>query len=64
MTRVNDSTACLTIRKLNDLLEEMDIPIVKTSNITVGYSGSKGIHFNSNALAGFAMNLKSSIKEL
>ena len=42
----------------------MDIPIVKTSNVTVGYSGSKGIHFNSNALAGFAMNLKSSIKEL
>ena len=29
MTRVDDGKACLTISKLNDLLEELDIPIVK-----------------------------------
>ena len=28
MTRVDDGKACLTISKLNDLLEELDIPIV------------------------------------
>ena len=29
MTRVDDGKTCLTILKLNDLLEELDIPIVK-----------------------------------
>ena len=29
MTRVDDGKSCLTILKLNDLLEELDIPIVK-----------------------------------
>ena len=46
MTRVDDGKACLTISKLNDLLEELDIPIVKNGNITVGHLRSKGLHLN------------------
>ena len=64
MTRVDDGKAGFTISKLNDLLEEMDIPIVKNRNITVGHLGSKGLHLNPHGIARFAMNLKASIKKL
>ena len=52
------------ISKLNDLLEEMDIPIVKNRNINVDHLGSKGLHLNPHGIARFAMNLKASIKKL
>ena len=64
MTRVDDGKAGFTISKLNDLLEEMDIPIVKNSNITVNHLGSKGLHLNPHGIARFAMNLKASIRKL
>ena len=64
MTRVDDGKAGFTISKPNDLLEEMDIPIVKIRNITVGHLGSKGIHFNPHGIVRFAVNLKSSIRKL
>ena len=64
MTRVDDGKAGFTISKLNDLLEEMDIPIVKNRNITVGHLGSKGLHLNPHGIARFAMNLKASIRKL
>ena len=64
MTRVNDGKAGFTISKLNDLREEMDIPIVKNRSITVGHSGSKGLHLNPHGIARFSMNLKASIKKL
>ena len=63
MTRVDDGKAGFTISKLNDLLEEMDIPIVKNRNITVGYLASKGLHLNPHGIARFAMNLKASIRK-
>ena len=64
MTRVDDGKAGFTISKLNDLLEEMDIPIVKNRNITVGHLGSKGLHLNPCGIARFAMNLKATIRKL
>ena len=64
MTRVDDGKAGFTISKLNDLLEEMDIPIVKNRNITVDHLGSKGLHLNPHGIARFAMNLKASIRKL
>ena len=64
MTRVDDGKACLTISKLNDLLEELDIPIVKNRNITVEHLGSKGLHLSPYGIARFAMNLKASIRKL
>ena len=64
MTLVDDGKACLTISKLNDLLEELDIPIVKTRNITVDHLGSKGLHLNPYGTARFPMNLKASIRKL
>ena len=64
MTRVDDGKACLTISKLNDLLEELDIPIIKNRNITVDHLGSKGLHLNPYGIARFAMNLKASIRKL
>ena len=39
MTRMDDDKAGFTISKLNDLLEELDIPIVKNRNITVDHLG-------------------------
>ena len=50
------------IPELNDLLEEMDIPIVKNRNINVDHLGSKGLHLNPHGKARFAMNLKASIR--
>ena len=44
MTQVDDGKAGFTISKLNDLPEELDIPIVKNRNITVDHLGSKGLH--------------------
>ena len=64
MTRVDDGKAGFTIQKLNGLLEEMDIPIVKNRNITADHLGSKGLHLNPHGIARFAMNLKASIKKL
>ena len=37
MTRVDDGKAGFTISKVNALLEEMDVPIVKKRNITVDH---------------------------
>ena len=64
MTRVDDGKAGFTIPKLNDLLEEMDIPIVKNRNITVVHLGSKGLNLNPHGIARFTMNLKVSIRKL
>ena len=64
MTWVDDDKAGFTISKLNDLLEELDIPIVKNRNITVDHLGSKGLHLNPHGIARFAMNLKASIRKL
>ena len=64
MTRVDDGKACLTISKLNDLLEELDIPIVKNRNITVDHLGREGLHLNPYGIVRFAMNLKASIRKL
>ena len=64
MARVDDGKARLTISKLNDLLGELDIPIVKNRNITVDHLGSKGLHLNLYEIARFRMNLKASITEL
>ena len=63
-TRVDDGKACLTISKLNDLLEELDTPIVKARNITVEHLGSKGLYLNPYEIARFGMNLKASIRKL
>ena len=64
MTRVNGGKACLTISKLNDLLEELDIPIVKNKNITVDHLGCKNLHLNPHGIARFSMNLKASVKKI
>ena len=64
MTQVDDGKAGFIISKLNDLLEEMDIPIVKNWNITVDQLGSKGLHLNPHGVARFAMHLKASIRKL
>ena len=39
MTRVDDGKVCLTISKLNDLLEELDIRFLENRNFTVDLSG-------------------------
>ena len=64
MTRVDDGKPCLNISKLNDLLEEPDIRIVKNGNITVDHLGSKSLHLNPHGKVTFAMNLKTSIKKI
>ena len=63
MIRVDDGKAYSTILKLNDLLEELDIPILKDRNITVDHLESKDLHFNSHGTSRFAMNLKASIRK-
>ena len=64
MTRVVEGKTGFTISKLNDLLEEIDIPIVKNRNITVDHLRSKRLHLNPHGIARFAMNLKASIRKL
>ena len=39
MTRVDDGKVCLTISKLNDLLEELDIRFLENRNFTVDLLG-------------------------
>ena len=41
LTRVDDGKACLTISKLNDLLEELDIRFLENRNFTVDLLGRK-----------------------
>ena len=64
MARVDDGKTGFTISKLNDLLKELDIPIVKNRIITVDHLGSKGLHLNPHGIARFAMNLKASVRNL
>ena len=61
---MNNGKAYLNIFKLNDLLEELDIPVVKNKNIIVDHLGSKNLHLNPYGIARFAMNLKASIRKL
>ena len=61
---MDDGKAGFTISKLNDLLEEMGIPIVKNRNMTADHLGSKGLNLNPHGIARFAMNLKVSIRKL
>ena len=63
MTRLDDGKSCLTISKLNELLERLDIPILKNRNITVDHLESKDLHLNPHGIARFAMNLKASIRK-
>ena len=58
MTRVDDGKAGFTISKLNDLLEELDIPIIKKRNITLDHLLSKVIHLNPHGIAILAIKLK------
>ena len=64
IARVDDDKAGFTISKLNNLLEEIDTPILKNRNITVDHLESKGLHLNPRGIARFAMNLKASIRKL
>ena len=64
MARVDHGNAVLTVSKLNDLLGELDIPIVKNGNINVYHLGSKDLHLNSHGKARFAVNLKAAIRKL
>ena len=64
MARVDDGKTCLTILKLNDLLEELDIFTVKDKNVPVDHLGSKGLHLNPHGIARFAMNSKALIRKL
>ena len=64
VTRVEDGKAVFTILKLNDLLEEMDIPILKNRNITADHLRSKGRHMNPHVIAIFAIKVKASIRKL
>ena len=45
MTRADDGKAGLTISKLNDLLEELGISIVKNRNVTKAHLGLKAFIF-------------------
>ena len=54
MTLVDDGKACLTISKLNDLLEELGIHIVKNRNISVDHLGSKCLYLKPHEVARFA----------
>ena len=49
---------------LNDLLEEVDVPVVKSRNITVDHLGSKGLSLNAHGIARITMNLKALIRKL
>ena len=64
MTWVDEGKAGFTISKLNDLLEEMGIPIVKNRNMTVDHLGRKGLNLDPHGIARFAMNLKALIRKL
>ena len=64
MSHVVDCKSYLTISKVNDLLEEMDIPIVKNRNVTMDHLGSKGLYLNPRGIARFLKNLKISIRKL
>ena len=46
MKRADYSKAGLTISKLNDLLEELGISIVKNRNVTRDHLGIKGLHLS------------------
>ena len=64
MPRVNDAKACLIISKLNDLLEKLDIPIVKNKNISVDHLECKNLHLSPYGMARFTTKLKASIRKL
>ena len=64
VTRVDDGKTGFTLLKLNSLLKELNISIVKNRNITVDHLGSKGLHLNPHRKAKFEMNLKALVRKL
>ena len=54
----------LTNHHLCNLLEELNIEIVKNRNIGSKHLGGKGIHLNLHGTARLALNLKATIRKL
>ena len=64
MAQVDDGKAYSTISKLNDLLQEVDISIVKNRYVTMDHLKSKGLYLRPHGIAKLVKNMKVLIKKL
>ena len=62
--RSDNGKAALTNPHICNLLEELNIDIVKNRNIGSKHLGGKGLHFNPHGTARLALNLKAAIRKL
>ena len=60
----DNGKAALTNHYLCNLLEELNIDIVKNSNIGSEHLGVKGLHLNPHGAARLVLNLKATIRKL
>ena len=64
IVRIDDVKANLTIRRLIDKLEKLDIPLLNHDKINVEHLGSKCIHLNGRGTGRMAMNFISMFRQL
>ena len=62
--RSDNRKAALTNHHICNLLEELNIDIVKNRNIGSKHLGGKGLHLNPHGTARLALNLKATIRKL
>ena len=62
--RSDNGKAALTNHHICNLLEELNIDIVKNRNIGSKHLGGKGLHLNPHGTARLALNLKAAIRKL
>ena len=62
--RSDNGKAALTNHHICNLLEELNIDIVKNRNIGSKHLGGKGLHLNPHGTARLALNLKATIRKL
>ena len=62
--RVDSSKNGNVVQKVNEILKELNMPLVKTFNIVKRHLGSRGLHLNDYGTLRLAMNNIATIRKL
>ena len=61
---VDNSKNGNAVQKVNEILKELNIPLVKNFNIVKKYLGNRGLHLNEHGISRLAMNYIATVRKL
>ena len=62
--RIHSSKNGNVVQKLNEILKELNIPLIKNFNIVKKRLGNRGLHLNEHGTSRLAMNYIATIRKL